>query len=263
MSEDKLLNKQDMEIDKQDKEVEEMVRRLKARFRASASRGNILHVDPDNPFEIMRHQSEAAAFDSERLSLNVNILYVHGFASSGDSGTARTIQKYLPHCRVISPDVPVDPTAALKLLRKIVVEEKIDIVVGTSMGGMLAQKLDLAPKVLVNPAFHVSEFMRQRIGINSFFNQRADGATEFEVTPALCDAYQALESGQFDNLTDEERSITYGLFGTDDDVVSCESEYDGHYRNKMVFVGGHRLTDEAVHDYVVEAILQLCRGMRS
>lgn len=65
------------------------------------------------------------------------------------------------------------------------------------------------------------------------------------------------ETKDFDNLSDKEISITYGLFGTDDDVVSCEAEYDRHYRNKMVFIGGHRLTDDVIHDYVVEAILKL------
>lgn len=51
--------------------------------------------------------------------------------------------------------------------------------------------------------------------------------------------------------------MTYGLFGTDDDVVSCEEEFDRYYCRKMVFPGGHRLTDGAIHDYVVEAVLWL------
>lgn len=240
-----------------DKELDDMMRRIWAHPRASSSRGNIRGIDPENPYEIMRHGQEAKAFDNERLSLKANILYVHGFASSGDSGTARTIQKYLLDCRVISPDLPIDPTEAIALLNRIVSEELIDVVVGTSMGGMFAQKLRDIPKVLVNPSFHVSESMRRKIGIVPFFKQRKDSATEFEVTRALCDAYKNLEAGQFDNLSDKEISITYGLFGTDDDVVSCEAEYDRFYRNKMVFIGGHRLTSDVIHDYVVEAILKL------
>lgn len=240
-----------------DKELDDMMRRIRAQLRASSSRGNIRGIDPDNPFEIMRHEQEAKDFDNERLSLKANILYVHGFASSGDSVTARTIQKYLPNCRVISPDLPINPDDAIAMLKQIVSEEKIDVVVGTSMGGMFAQKLRGIPKVLVNPSFHVSESMRRKIGIVPFFKRRTDGTTEFEVTPGLCDAYKNMEAGQFGNLSDKEISITYGLFGTDDDVVSCEAEYDRHYRNKMVFIGGHRLTDEVIHDYVVEAILKL------
>lgn len=242
-----------------DTELDDIMQKMTAHLRASSSRGNLHGIDPDNPFEIRRHEQEAMAFNNERLSLKANILYVHGFASSGNSGTARTIQKYLPNCRVISPDLPINPDMAIKLLKQIVADEKIDVVVGTSMGGMFSQKLRGIPKVLVNPAFHVSESMRRKIGIVPFFKQRADGATEFEVTASLCDAYKNTETGQFNNLTDQEISITYGLFGTDDDVVSCEAEYDRYYRNKMVFIGGHRLTDETVHDYVVEAILKLLK----
>ncbi len=240
-----------------------MIERLRAALRASSSRANHRGIDPDNPFEIRRWEREAKQFNNDRLSLKANILYVHGFASSGNSGTARTIQKYLPKCRVKAPDLPIDPDEAIAMLKKIVADEKISVVVGTSMGGMFAQKLRGIPKVLVNPSFHVSESMRRKIGIVPFFKRRADGATEFEVTPALCDAYNNVETGQFDNLSDKEISITYGLFGTDDDVVSCEAEYDRHYRNKMIFVGGHRLTDDVIHEYVVEAILKLMKNYNS
>lgn len=240
-----------------------MIERLRAALRASSSRANHRGIDPDNPFEIRRWEREAKQFNNDRLSLKANILYVHGFASSGNSGTARTIQKYLPKCRVIAPDLPIDPDEAIAMLKQIVAKEKISVVVGTSMGGMFAQKLRGIPKVLVNPSFHVSESMRRKIGIVPFFKRRADGATEFEVTPALCDAYNNVETGQFDNLSDKEISITYGLFGTDDDVVSCEAEYDRHYRNKMIFVGGHRLTDDVIHEYVVEAILKLMKNYTS
>lgn len=243
----------------EDKEFYDMLQALQDNFRASSSRGNIRGVDPDNPYEIMRHQQEMMTFDNERNSLKANILYVHGFASSGDSGTARTIQKYLPKCRLISPDLPIDPDEAIALLNRIVAEQKIDVVVGTSMGAMFAQKLRGIRKVLVNPSFHVSESMRRKIGVVPFFKRRADGATEFTVTQALCDAYKNVEAGQFENLTDREISNTYGLFGTKDYVVNCEAEYDRHYRNKMVFLGGHRLTSDVIHDYVVEAILKLLR----
>lgn len=237
--------------------MDEIIKSIRARLKASPSRGNNIGIDPDNPFEIQRHQKDTEVFEYEMNSLAANILYVHGFASSGNSGTAHTIQKYLPNSKVISPDLPINPNEALALLKKIIETEKIDVVVGTSMGGMFAQKLTGVPKVLVNPSFHVSESMRKKIGTVSFFKQRTDGATEFEVTSTLCDEYQALERNQFNDISAEEQKITIGLFGSDDDVVNCEQEYDLHYNRKMIFIGGHRLSSDAIHDYVVEAILQL------
>ena len=238
---------------------DDFFRRMKSHLMASPSRGNMRGIDPDNPYEIRRHEQEALEFLNERLNLEANILYVHGFASSGHSETARTIQKYLPKSKVFSPDLPVDPKKAMKLLQDTVEKEKIDAVVGTSMGGMLAQKLRGIPKVLVNPAFHVSESMRKKIGTVPFFSRREDGATEFKVTPSLCDEYQKIESNQFDSLNENEKAITYGLFGTDDEIVNNQAEFDQHYPNKMIFPGGHRLSADAVHDYVIEAILKLLK----
>ena len=196
-------------------------------------------------------------FDKERLALKAKILYVHGFASSGNSGTAATLQKYLPNSKIYAPDLPIDPKEAIELLHKIVTEHQIDIVVGTSMGGMFAQKLRGIPKVLVNPSFHVSESMRKTIGVVQFFKKRMDGSSEFEVTPQLCDAYKAIETPQFDNIDEHEKLRTYGLFGTEDDVINCEEEYSRYYSKKMIFSGGHRLSEKVIHDYVIEAILIL------
>lgn len=196
-------------------------------------------------------------FEKERLALKANILYVHGFASSGNSGTAQTLQKMLPESKVVAPDLPIDPREALSLLKKLIIEENIDIVVGTSMGGMFAQQMRGVPKVIVNPSFHVSESMRGKIGKVRYFKAREDGSTEFEVTEQLCENYQDIEAHQFENIDEREKKITYGLFGIDDDVVNCESEYRKYYPNTMFFGGGHRLDENAIYNYVVEAILLL------
>lgn len=198
-------------------------------------------------------------FNKERMALKANILYVHGFGSSGDSGTASTIGKFLPNCRVIAPDLPLDPNEALNLLKRIIDNENIDFIVGTSMGGMFAQQLRGVPKVIVNPAFHVSRSMRSKIGINPFFKKRRDGATQFEVTEELCDLYETMELSQFEGIDEKENALTYGLFGIDDKVVNCEEEYLSHYNNVMWFEGEHRLSENVILNYVVEAILQLAK----
>ena len=72
---------------------------------------------------------------------------------------------------------------------------------------------------------------------------RADGAGHYEITKELCNGYEKLENKQFDNLTDEEREITLGLFGTADDVVNCSEEYKLYYTRFRQFNGGHRLTE--------------------
>ena len=176
----------------------------------------------------------------------MKILYIHGLSSSGFSGTADRLRRYLPDDIIFSPDVPVEPQEALTMLQKLVERESVDLVIGTSMGGMFAQKLRGYKKILVNPSFHVSRSMRGKLGINEFFSPRADGATHYEITEELCDRYEAMENGQFDNLTEEEREITLGLFGTSDDVINCSEEYKQHYTHFSQFNGGHRLTENDI-----------------
>ncbi len=177
-----------------------------------------------------------------------NILYIHGLSSSGSSGTAERLRRYLPDDVIFSPDLPIDPDEALAMLQELVKREGIDIVIGTSMGGMFAQKLRGYHKILINPSFHVSCSMRKKLGVNQFFSPRVDGAAEYVITEALCDKYAALESHQFDNLTKEERDITFGMFGTDDDVVNCEQEFMNHYGidHCYSFEGGHRLNEKNI-----------------
>lgn len=175
------------------------------------------------------------------------VLYIHGFASSGDSGTAHEIQKLLPESSVISPDLPVDPNEAYDMLCHLLDDEEIDIIVGTSMGGMFANVLNSVPKVLVNPAFHVSESMRKKIGVVPFFKTRADGATEFEVTDELCDKYKKLERRQFAFFHDRDTGETFALFGTEDDVIDCHEEYRRYFGDAYMNIScGHRLTTDVI-----------------
>lgn len=98
--------------------------------------------------------------------LDINILYLHGFASSGNSITAKEIQDCLPDCRVISPDLPIHPSEGLELIHKIVEEQEIDMVIGTSMGGYFVAQVSNTMKILVNPSFHATHMMRNRLGEN-------------------------------------------------------------------------------------------------
>ncbi len=183
----------------------------------------------------------------------MKILYIHGLFSSGSSGTADSLRRFLPDDIVISPDLPVEPHEALAMLKALVEREQVELVIGTSMGGMFVQKLRGYKKILVNPSFHVS---RCKLGTNEFFSPRADGATHYEITEELCDRYEEVERGQFDNITDEEREITLGLFGLAGDVVDCSKEYIEHYTRQSFFHGGHRLAEMDIKFTLLYEIMQ-------
>ena len=142
------------------------------------------------------------------------------------------------------------------MLKRLVKEEKINLVIGTSRGGMFAQKLQGTYKILVNPSLHVSRSMRCKLGINRFFSERQDGISEYEITPELCDRYEELEQTQCMAYSDEERDNTIALFGIGDDMVNCREEYCEHYTKYFSFPGGHRLTEDVIRKYVLPIIEQ-------
>lgn len=190
----------------------------------------------------------------------MTILYIHGLQSSGKSRTADILRNRFPDIKVLSPDIPVTASEAISLIRRIVENEHVDLVIGTSMGGMLAQKVRGKAKILVNPSFHVSRSMRRKVGIVPFYSERADGQTEYEITEQMCDEFEQLESTQFDNLDKQERLNTFGVFGEGDDVVNCKDEYLQYYPNYITFEGSHRLTEKNIDDVIVPLIKYIRRS---
>ena len=60
-------------------------------------------------------------------------MYVHGFGSSGQSGTVTRIREVLTEAEVIAPDLPIHPEEAMTLLYNMCETEKPDLIIGTSM----------------------------------------------------------------------------------------------------------------------------------
>ena len=191
------------------------------------------------------------------MERNNKLLYVHGFASSGSSGTVMTLRRHLASWRVIAPDLPVDPFEALELLRSIVEKEKPDVVVGTSMGGMYAQQLWGVPRIIVNPSFEMSRsLLFGKMGRNRYTAKRQDGATEFRIDKAVVERFKQMEKTQFDGVNDAEKELVTALFGDKDPVVNfypLVSELYGKERC-VHFNGEHRLNDEVVKKVLVPII---------
>lgn len=185
------------------------------------------------------------------------ILYVHGFMSSGSSGTVEKIREMLPNADVTAPDLPIHPEEAMTLLHTTCDELKPDLIIGTSMGGMYAEMLYGYDRILVNPAFQMGETMQKHgmLGKNTFLNPRQDGVQEFYVTKPLIEEYRRIAEKCFSNITPEEsRDRVYGLFGDSDPVVHTRELFASHYRNDISFHGEHRLNDKILLHSVIPVI---------
>lgn len=185
------------------------------------------------------------------------ILYVHGFSSSGQSGTVVKIREMLPGATVVAPDLPLHPAEAMDLLHNICDTENPDLIIGTSMGGMYAEMLYGYDRILVNPAFQMGDTMLKHgmLGKNTFLNPRQDGVQEFIVTKALVEEYKEITAKCFAGVTEEEsRDRVFGLFGDEDPVVHTRDLFSQHYRNAISFHGEHRMNDKILLHSVLPVV---------
>ena len=186
-------------------------------------------------------------------------MFFHGFASSGASGTVELLRRALPEDDIIAPDIPMDPEEALPFLKNYCTEQNPDLIIGTSMGGMYAQQMRGFRKICVNPAFNMSRMSKVlKPGTFKFLNGRKDNAKEFRITKETIQHYFNMERHQFDNITESEREITWGLFGTEDDTTRGSYDiFKKYYSNASRFEGGHQLNDRVLHSTVLPLIKKI------
>ena len=191
----------------------------------------------------------------------MNILYLHGFGSSGQSNTVEYLKKALPNDNITAPDIPVDPSEALPFLRKLCDDGHFDIIIGTSMGAQYAQQLhNCLYRICVNPALHLSEISDVlKVGTFPFFQPRKDGSTEFTITEEIIQHFREMEEHQFDEWESDNRDnlLCCGLFGTEDTTVNCREEFARYYPNVQTFEGGHRMNQKVLKNVVLPIIRRL------
>ena len=190
------------------------------------------------------------------------ILYIHGFASAGSSGTATHLRNvlYESGVEVVSPDVPVMPSEALPFLKQKVAELTPDLIIGTSMGAMYAEQLYGTRRILVNPSFHMARLLTFRgLGRRDFLNKREDGAKDFKVDKEMIAQFREIEKTTFSGITEEENARVWGFFGKNDKSVNCQPEFKKAYgtRHFRLFDGEHRLNDEVLKHEILPLVREL------
>lgn len=192
--------------------------------------------------------------------IKMKLIYFHGFGSSARSGTIRTLREKLTDFEVIAPDIPVDPEEALPYLKQLCQDEKPDIVIGTSMGGMYAQQMFGFKRICVNPAFEMSSKSKVlKPGTFEYFNPRMNGETQFTITPEIIAHFARMEQRQFDGVTEDQQQQVWGLFGSNDTQVNSESVFLRYYNNAIHFEGEHRMNDKVIDEVLIPLIRKITR----
>ena len=197
------------------------------------------------------------------------ILFAHGFASSGASGTVMTLRQMLYHSaasdtgdevRVVAPDLPVMPLEAMEMLRQLAADEQPDLILGTSMGAFYAEQLRGFRRILVNPSFQMARLLTfGGMGRREFRNKRADGAHDFKVDKEMIAQFRTLEKESFKGINAEEKELVWGLFGDKDKKVNHQKDFVKHYGREhfIVFDGEHFLNDKVLSRSVLPVVRQI------
>lgn len=190
------------------------------------------------------------------------LLYLHGFASSGATGTATSMRNalYEHGVQVIAPDIPVMPAEALPFLHQQVEQLQPDLIVATSMGAMYAEQLRGHLRILVNPSFCMARLLTfGGMGRKPFRNPRQDGAKDFKVDKDMIAQFREIEKHCFEGITPDDRQLVYGLFGDRDKRVNCQPQFKKAYGTAhfAIFDGDHYLNDTILKHSVLPLIKQL------
>jgi predicted esterase YcpF (UPF0227 family) len=102
----------------------------------------------------------------------LKILFLHGFSSCGRGNKSKLLQAYFGEAGVIAQNLPYSPLEAIETLDKLILSEKIDLLVGSSLGGFyatyLAEKHRLKA-VLLNPSTQPWKTLAPYVGMQKRF----------------------------------------------------------------------------------------------
>ena len=189
------------------------------------------------------------------------ILFLHGFYASGSCVPAQALREAFDgKATVLTPDLPLHPADAVRLIRAICDSEKPDILVGNSCGAFYAQMIAPTvgvPALLGNPHFRMSDFLRERIGSHQYKSARADGKQDFTIDEPLIAEFEEMEARQFDDSDKYNKERVWGIFGEQDTLAHFEPLFLEHYTRSFHFPGGHTPTAEQFKTWYCPLIEQL------
>ena len=145
----------------------------------------------------------------------MNILYLHGLGSIGESDTSKKLRKLLPDDTIYAPELPQDPLEAYSFIWHEVRNKDIYIVIGTSLGGFYSLLCRGYNKIAVNPFLGRGEELLEKLGPgpHEYFGPRKNGEKTFMIDERFVSGINRLRSGVIEKYTDnEERFTAYGLF---------------------------------------------------
>lgn len=230
---------------------------------------DILPEADDENIRLLTNQISKLRSEAERKKREAQpqcrILFLHGFTSSGECEIATTLKSEFEYpAEIESPDLPLDPHAAMEMLLELCDSEAFDIIVGSSCGAFYAQqlvRLTGVPAILISPFFIMSEFLKPRIGIHDYKSPRKDGVQKFEIPPELVSSFEEMERHQLDCYDGFNRTRVWGMFGSMDTIAHFRPLFEKYYQVSLDFDGPHTMTADNVINELVPVIRKMLKDV--
>lgn len=180
----------------------------------------------------------------------ITLLYIHGFGSDANSSTAKEISKGLGNnYNVITYSFNNDYASIetmidnISMARKLIEDNKVDLVVGTSMGAFIAMNCHDIAKILTNPCMLPSEQLKMR--------------AVPEITESEVEKYRVMEASL--KISPFDKDNTYGLFATNDELFSYKNLFKEKYNTQNYFDmnDAHRISNYNIHNKLVPLIKEI------
>ncbi len=177
------------------------------------------------------------------------ILYIHGYGAPENSTTGSEIQRKLgDKAKVFMPGFSNEvekfgnTLANIQKAQDFVTDNKIDLVIASSMGGFTALQLTGVRKILINPCMVPSDIFR--MGILP------------DISEAEIEKYVEIENR---SVSQEEKKLTYSLFATNDELFSYKSRFENLYNPAKSFsmIGKHVISPKNIREDLLPLIEKL------
>ena len=187
--------------------------------------------------------------------MSKKILYIHGFNSAGGGHKSVEIKKMFPECKVLSPTFDYkNPADVQKKLDSMVRVQRVNLVMGTSLGGFFviycAMKHKL-PAVIINPTIRPSETLAKHLGKQKNYVTKE----EYQFTASDLDKFADFERKVFDKLKCDGTLLHFAL-STDDELLGDHHHLEQRFPDCQDFnyfdQQGHRFAGVKILKPIIE-----------
>lgn len=187
--------------------------------------------------------------------MDLKILYIHGFGSTGNSQTVQGLQKILGNdATILAPQFSNDLGTVAQIeqntaeAKKYMYEFRPNVVIGSSFGGFIASFLNGYPRILINPCLLPSERL----------HHLSPNMSKEDI-----DRLKVLETSH--EIDGEMRYEMYGLFGLHDELFSYLNVFKKLYLSDRAYVMpcGHRIDPENIKNHLLPILLEVKKNTES